>query len=79
MGAKGEETWRKTVSEINHPSNLVSTFMFVWLTKTTRLYCLSKFHSFIGRKEGTVNASSSYYILSRGQDGAFEALPVSNW
>ena len=36
-------------------------------------------YSFIGRKEGTVNSSSSYYIFSRGQDGAFEAIPVSNW
>lgn len=35
--------------------------------------------SFIGRKEGTVNASSSYFILTVGQDGAFEAYPIKNW
>ena len=42
-------------------------------------FMLCILNSFIGRKEGTVNSSSSYYILSRGQDGAFEALPVESW
>lgn len=35
--------------------------------------------SFVGRKEGGINSSSSYYLFSFGQDGVCEAVPVSNW
>lgn len=34
--------------------------------------------SFIGRKEGTVNSSSSYFLF-KFEDGVFEVEPVKNW
>ncbi|XP_064382370.1 general transcription factor IIF subunit 1-like [Halichondria panicea] len=34
---------------------------------------------FVGRKEGTVNSSSSYYILTVSEDKAFEAYPIESW
>lgn len=35
--------------------------------------------SFVSRKEGSVNANSSYYLLTFCEDGVFEAYPVSSW
>ena len=35
--------------------------------------------SFVGRKEGGINNSASYYLMSLGQDNTFEVYPVSNW
>ena len=38
------------------------------------------FHTrFVGRKEGGVNTSSSYFMLCQCADGAFEAHPLSSW
>ncbi|XP_003384721.1 PREDICTED: general transcription factor IIF subunit 1-like [Amphimedon queenslandica] len=34
---------------------------------------------FIGRKEGGINSSASYYLLSLGANNSFEAYPISNW
>jgi len=34
---------------------------------------------FTGRKEAGINENSSYYVLTQCEDGAFEAVPVSNW
>ena len=36
-------------------------------------------YSFVGRKEGTVSAGSSYFVFTIGHDGTFEASPVDNW
>lgn len=37
------------------------------------------FYSFIGRKEGTVNRSSAYYVLTLSEDKSFEAYPIESW
>lgn len=36
-------------------------------------------NSFVGRKEGGVNRSASYYLFIPKADGTCEAFPVTNW